>query len=301
MVVMAVGDPDAARKDALMPIAVTAATGQLGSLVIDFLLATVPATEIVAVARDEEKAKPLADRGVTVRLADYDDPAALTTALQGVDKVLLISGNEVTKDRSAQHANVIDAAVAAGVSLLAYTSAPAADTSTLPVAPDHLATEKLLAACGLTTVLLRNGWYHENYLPSVEAARHTGTVLTSAGDGKVASAARADFAEAAAVVLTTDQPLKPVYELGGDVAWTQDELAAAISDVIGTPVTVSQVTPDEQRAALAAAGVPDVWVGFTVATDASIAAGELEVTGGDLSALIGRPTTPLVDSLRAGA
>jgi NAD(P)H dehydrogenase (quinone) len=282
-----------------MTIAVTAATGQLGTLVVESLLTRLPAAEIVAIARDAAKAQPLADRGVTVRIASYDDAAALRTALEGVDKVLLISGNEVTKDRAAQHANVIDAAAAAGVSLLAYTSAPAADTSTLPVAPDHKATEEYLAQSGLNTVVLRNGWYHENYSPSIDAARQTGSVLTSAGDGRVASAARADFAEAAAVVLTTDEPLKPVYELGGDVAWTQDELAAAISDVIGSPVTVAQVSADEQRAALAAAGVPDLWVGFTVATDASIKAGELEVTTGDLSALIGRPTTPLVDTLRA--
>lgn len=282
-----------------MTIAVTAATGHLGTLVVDSLLDKVPATEIIAIARDAEKARGIAAKGVDVRIASYDDPAALTTALQGVDKLLLISGSEVDKDRPAQHANVADAAVAAGVSLLAYTSAPAADTSTLPVAPDHVATEQHLATTGLNTVLLRNGWYHENYAPSIDAARHTGSVLTSAGDGKVASAARADYAEAAAVVLTTDQPLKPVYELGGDVAWTQDELAAAISDVIGAPVTVAQVSPDEQLAALVGAGVPEYWAGFTVATDASIRNGELEVTGGDLSTLIERPTTPLVDSLRA--
>jgi NAD(P)H dehydrogenase (quinone) len=281
-----------------MTIAVTAATGQLGTLVVDSLLERVPASQIVAIARDAAKAQPLADKGVEVRIASYDDPAAMRTALAGVEKVLLISGNEVTKDRPAQHANVIAAAVAAGVSLLAYTSAPAVDTSTLPVAPDHLATEQHLEAAPLTTVVLRNGWYHENYLPSVDAARHTGSVLTSAGDGKVSSAARADFAEAAAVVLTTDEPLKPVYELGGDVAWTQDELAQAISEVIDQPVTVSQVSPDEQAAALAAAGVPDFWAGFSVATDASIKNGELEVTSGDLGALLGRPTTPLVDSLR---
>ncbi|MET0928676.1 MAG: NAD(P)H-binding protein [Aeromicrobium sp.] len=284
-----------------MTIAVTAATGHLGTLVIDSLLAKVPATEIIAIARDAAMAQPIADRGVEVRIASYDDPAALKAALQGVEKVLLISGNEVASDRAAQHANVIDAAASAGVSLLAYTSAPAADTSTLPVAPDHLATEKYLATTGLNTVLLRNGWYHENYASSIDAARHTGSVLTSAGEGKVASAARADFAEAAAVVLTTDQPLKAVYELGGDVAWTQDDLAAAISDIIGAPVTVAQVSPEDQRAALTAAGVPELWVGFTVATDASIKAGELEITGGDLSTLIGRPTTPLVDSLRASA
>jgi len=284
-----------------MTIAVTAASGQLGQLVIDSLLTKTSAAEIVAVVRDPAKAQSIADRGVTVRAASYDDPTALKTALEGVDKVLLISGNEIEKDRPTQHANVVDAAVAAGVSLVAYTSAPAADTSTLPVAPDHLATERHLAASGLNTVLLRNGWYHENYLPSVEAARHTGSVLTSAGGGKVSSAARADYAEAAAVVLTTDEPLKPVYELGGDVAWTQDELAAAVADVIGQPVTVANVSPEEQLAALTAAGVPEVWAGFAVATDAAIRRGELEITSGDLGALIGRPTTLLVDTLRSHA
>ncbi|KQX72312.1 SDR family oxidoreductase [Aeromicrobium sp. Root472D3] len=281
-----------------MTIAVTAATGQLGSLVVDSLLARVPASEIVAVVRDAAKAQPLADRGVTVRVAAYDDAAALVTAFEGVDKVLLISGNEFGQ-RLAQHQNVIDAAAAQGVSLLAYTSAPAVDTSTLPVAPEHLATEQYLATSDLDVVLLRNGWYHENYLTSVDAARHTGAVLTSAGEGKVSSAARADFAEAAAVVLTTDQPLKPVYELGGDVAWSQADLASTLSDVLGTPVTVNEVSPEEQAATLATAGVPPMWVDFTVATDASIARGELEVDGDDLSTLIGRPTTPLADSLRA--
>ncbi len=281
-----------------MTIAVTAATGQLGTLVVDSLLARVPASEIVAVVRDAAKAQPLADQGVTVRVAPYDDAAALVTALEGVDKVLLISGNEFGQ-RLAQHQNVIDAAAAQGVSLLAYTSAPAVDTSTLPVAPEHLATEQYLATSDLDVVLLRNGWYHENYLSSVDAARHTGAVLTSAGDGKVSSAARADFAEAAAVVLTTDQPLKPVYELGGDVAWSQADLAATLTDLLGTSVTVKEVSAEEQAAALAAAGVPQMWVDFTVATDASIRNGELEIAGNDLSTLIGRPTTPLADSLRS--
>ncbi|MFI5427407.1 NAD(P)H-binding protein [Aeromicrobium sp. UC242_57] len=193
-----------------MTIAVTGATGQLGSLVIDSLLTKVPATEIVAIVRDAAKAQPLSDRGVDVRVASYDDRAALDTALAGVDKVLLISGNEMGQ-RLAQHTNVIDAAIAQNVSLLAYTSAPSIDTSTLPVAPEHLATEQYLRSTDLNYVALRNGWYHENYVPAIDAARHTGTVLTSAGDGLVASAARADFAEAAAVVLTTDEPLKQVY------------------------------------------------------------------------------------------
>ncbi|MCW2771101.1 MAG: NAD(P)-dependent oxidoreductase [Aeromicrobium sp.] len=281
-----------------MTIAVTGATGQLGSLVIDSLLEKVPASDVVAVVRDAVKAQSLTDRGVDVRVAPYDDRAALDLALAGVDRVLLVSGNEMGQ-RVAQHRNVIDAAVAQGVQLLAYTSAPAAGVSTLPVAPEHLATEEYLATTDLDHVLLRNGWYHENYLPALEAARSTGSVLTSAGNGKVASAARADFAEGAAVVLTTDEPLKPVYELGGDVAWTQSELAATLSDLLDTPVTVAEVEPEQQSAILTEAGVPPMWVDFTVATDASIRNGELEVTGGDLSALIGRPTTPLAATLRS--
>ncbi|MEJ7633887.1 SDR family oxidoreductase [Aeromicrobium sp.] len=281
-----------------MTIAVTAAAGQLGTLVVDALLARTSPDQIVAIIRDATKAEPLTTKGVDVRLASYDDPAALNDALAGVDKVLLISGNEMGK-RAAQHQNVIDAAIAQGVDLLAYTSAPAVDTSTLPVAPEHLATEQYLATTTLPHTLLRNGWYHENYVPAIDGARQSGTVLTSAGDGRVSSAARADFAEAAAVVLTTDGPVKPVYELGGDAAWTQADLAATVSEVIGAPVTVAEVPPAEQGAILKGAGVPDVWADFAVDTDASIKNGELEVTSGDLPALLGRPTTPLVDTLRA--
>lgn len=281
-----------------MTIAVTAATGQLGTLVIDSLLTRVPAEEVVAVVRDAAKAQSLADRGVTVRIASYDDPAALTTALEGVDGLLLISGNEIGR-RLPQHQNVIDAAVANGVTELLYTSAPSADTSTLPVAPEHLATEEYLATAPVRSVLLRNGWYHENYLSLLESAAQTGTVLTSAGDGRVSSASRADFAEAAAVALTTREQLKDVYELGGDAAWTQDDLAAAVSDAIGQPVSVSQVSPEQQTEILTAAGLDAGLVGFLVATDSSIKGGELEVTTGDLSSLIGRPTTPLAETLRA--
>lgn len=284
-------------KGPTMTIAVTAATGQLGSLVIDSLLTKTTPDQLVAIVRDPAKAEGLTAKGVDVRIASYDDPQALNAALEGVDKLLLISGNEFGQ-RVAQHGNVIDAAIAQGVSLLAYTSAPAVDTSTLPVAPEHLGTEQYLASTDLNHVLLRNGWYHENYLSAIDAARQSGAVLTSAGEGRVASAARADFAEAAAVVLTTDEPLKHVYELGGDVAWTQADLAEAVSEVIDAPVTVAEVAPDQQRAILVEAGVPEVWADFAVDTDASIKGGELEVTSGDLSALIGRPTTPLVESLR---
>lgn len=280
-----------------MTIAVTAATGQLGSLVIDALLDKVPAGEIVAIARNAEKAQPLQAKGVDVRIASYDDRAALEEALTGVDAVLLISGNEIGR-RQAQHANVIDAAKAQRVSLVAYTSAPQADTSTLPMAPEHLQTEQYLASSGVDHVLLRNGWYNENYEQALATAAQTGTLLTSAGDGRIASAARKDLAEAAAVVLTTDGPLKPVYELTGDSAWTQDELAAAMSDALGKPVTAQHVSTDEHIAILQQIGLDEGTATFLAALDTATAHGDLAQTTGELAALIGHPTTPLVESLR---
>ena len=280
-----------------MTIAVTAATGQLGTLVVDALLERTTPDQIVAIARDAAKAEPLAAKGVEVRIASYDDPAALKDALAGVDQVLLISGNEFGK-RTQQHRNVIDAAIVNDVSRLVYTSAPQVDTSTLPVAPEHLATEDYLASTDLDHVLLRNNWYTENYASSVEAAAATGAVLTSAGDGRVASAARQDFAEAAAVVLTTDGPVKRVYELAGDVAWTHSDLAATLTDVLGNQVDVANVSPDEQTTILTSAGLDAGLVGFIVGVDSGIKQGDLELATGDLSALLGRPTTPIADTLR---
>ncbi|MEV7395570.1 SDR family oxidoreductase [Aeromicrobium sp. NPDC092404] len=280
-----------------MTIAVTAATGHLGTLVVDALLARTTPDQVVAVVRDAAKAEPLAAKGVAVRLASYDDPDALKSALAGVDQVLLISGSEVGK-RVQQHRNVIDAAIVNGVERIVYTSAPQPETSTLPVVPEHLATEQYLAETGVEHVLLRNNWYHENYAQALEAARQTGSVLTSAAEGRVASAARADYAEAAAAVLTATGPVKPVYELSGDIAWSQDELASTLTDVLGSPVTVAQVTPEEQAAILVEAGLDEGTAGFVAAIDAATAKGDLALANGDLSALIGRPTTPLVETLR---
>lgn len=282
-----------------MTIAVTGATGQLGALVIDHLLDRVPASEVVAVVRDAGKARLHADRGVEVRVADYADRAALDSALAGVDRLLLVSGTEIGQ-RTKQHTTVIEAAKAAGVGFVAYTSVLKADGSPLLVAPEHVETEQALAASGLRHTLLRNGWYHENYAPSIDAARHTGTVLTSAGEGRVASAARTDYAEAAAVVLTSDAPAS-VYELSGDVAWTQEDLASALADVIGSPVDVQQVDAAAHTAALTAAGLDAGTVHFVVATDGHIAGGHLASTPGDLAGLLGRPTTPLIETLRTVA
>lgn len=281
-----------------MTIAVTAATGQLGTLVVDALLERTAPDQIVAIARDAAKAESLAAKGVDVRIASYDDPAALSEALAEIDQVLLISGNEFGK-RGQQHRNVIDAAVANNVSRIVYTSAPQVDTSALPVAPEHLETEQYLAATNVDHVLLRNNWYNENYAASLETAATTGSVLTSAGEGRVASASRQDFAEAAAAVLTTEGPVKRVYELAGDVAWTQSDLAAALSEVLDKAVEVAIVSADEHAAILTSAGLDAGLVGFIVGVDAGIRQGDLELATGDLSSLIGRPTTPIIETLRA--
>ena len=207
-------------------------------------------------------------------------------------------GSEVGQ-RVTQHQSVIDAAKAAGVTKFVYTSAPKATTSDLVLAPEHKATEELIAASDLPSVILRNNWYTENYAADVARAAETGVLASGAGDGRVASASRKDFAEAAAVVLLEDGHIGQVYELGGDVAWNYTELAGAIAEVTGREVEYQPLTADEQLAGLQAAGLDEGTAGFVVALDSGIAAGALADTDGTLARLIGRPTTPLVDGIRA--
>ncbi|MFT4285674.1 MAG: NAD(P)H-binding protein [Protaetiibacter sp.] len=284
-----------------MTILVTGASGHLGRLAVEALLARgVAASGIRAGARDTAKIADLAAKGVQAVRLDYTDAASVADAVAGADKVLLVSGSEVGQ-RVAQHRAVIDAAAAAGVAQLVYTSAPHADTSALILAPEHKATEEAIAASGVPATILRNNWYSENYLGTLAQAAASGVVASSTGEGRVASASRADFAEAAAVVLTGDGHLGRVYELGGDVAWDFAELASAIGEVLGREIAYVAQTPEEQAAALSAAGLDEGTVGFVVGLDANIAAGDLAEVTHELSGLIGRPTTPLVDTLRAGA
>jgi len=282
-----------------MTIVVTGATGHLGRLVIESLLNRgVEPDQLVAAGRSVEKIADFAERGVTVAPIDYDNPARLQRAFAGADTLLLISASEVGH-RLQQHMNVIDAAVAAGVGRIVYTSAPHADDTALAVAPEHKATEAAITASGLPFTILRNGWYTENYVSVLEQARTTGTVLASVGDGRVASASRADYADAAAVVLSEDGHVGRVYEVTGDVAWSFDDLADAISGIIDRPVAYVPVSPDEHLRILTEAGLDAGTAGFVVALDGNIRDGLLGETSGELRALIGRPTTPLADGLRA--
>ncbi|HEY0117496.1 MAG TPA: SDR family oxidoreductase [Cellulomonas sp.] len=283
-----------------MTIVVTGATGHYGRLAVEALLARgVPPAQVVATGRRTEVLDDLAARGVVVRHADYDDPASLDAAFAGASRLLFVSGSEVGK-RLQQHRNVVDAAARAGIRHLAYTSAPHADTSPLPVNPDHKATEELIAASGLPATILRHNWYNENYLPDLATARETGEVVSATGAGLIASASRADYAEAAAAVLTQDGHEGKVYELGGDTAWDYDQLAATLSQVVGRPVVRRNLAPDERHAQLVAAGLPDEVAAFVTAMDTAIADGALADVTGDLSRLAGRPTTPLKETLAAG-
>lgn len=279
-------------------IVVTGATGQLGRLVIQGLLKTVPPAQIVAAVRSVEKAADLAAAGVQVREADYDRPATLAAAFRGADKLLLISANEVGR-RLPQHRAIIDAAKQAGVRLIAYTSLLRADSSPLPLAQEHKETEALLEASGIPTVLLRNGWYTENYLASVPTALQFGVVLGSAGAGRIASAARQDYADAAVAVLTRDDQAGRVYELAGDAAYTLEEFAAEIAQQSGKPVAYRNLAEADFKAALAGAGLPGALAALLAESDTGASKGGLFEARGDLRELIGRPTTPFQTQLRA--
>lgn len=279
-------------------IAITGATGQLGHHVIEQLLKTVPASQIVAIVRNPAKAGALSQQGIDVRQADYADQAAFTSALQGVEKLLLISSSEVGQ-RAPQHQNVINAAKAAGVKFIAYTSLLHADTSPLGLHVEHVATEKALAVSGIPFTLLRNGWYTENYLASAPPALEHGVFIGSAGDGKIASATRADYAAAAAKVIAEEGHAGKVYELAGDNAWTLSELAAELSKQSGKSVKYQNLSEADFSAALKSVGLPAGLAEMLADSDTGASKGGLFDDSHTLSALIGRPTTPLAESVKA--
>ncbi len=278
-------------------IVITGASGQLGRLVIEALLQQLPANEIVAAVRSPDKVSDLAARGVQVRVADYVKPETLSTAFAGAEKVLLISSSEIGQ-RVAQHRNVIEAAKQAGVSLLAYTSLLRADSSPLPLGAEHRETEALIKASGVPSVILRNGWYTENYLASVPPALAQGTFIGSAGEGKISSAARADYALAAAKVLTTPNQAGKVYELAGDEAYTLAGLAAELSKQSGKPVNYQNLPEAEFKSILVQVGLPEPVATLLAESDIGASKGGLFEDGQQLSQLIGRPTTSLAEMMK---
>jgi len=279
-------------------IVITGASGQLGRLVIEALLQTLPASDIVAAVRTPAKISDLAARGVQVRQADYAQPTTLDAAFKGADKVLLISSSEVGQ-RVPQHRAVIDAAQRAGVKLLAYTSLLHADTSPLGLAAEHQETEALLRASGVPHVLLRNGWYTENYAASVPAALAHGVLLGSAGTGRIASAARADYAAAAAAVLTQDGQAGRIYELAGDTAYTLTDLAAEISAQSGKEIAYKDLPETDYKAILLGAGLPEGLAALLADSDTGASKGGLFDDSRQLSRLTGHPTTTMATSIAA--
>jgi NAD(P)H dehydrogenase (quinone) len=280
-------------------VVITGATGLLGAMIIGELIGRgVPADTIVGAGRNADRLAALERKGARTARIDFSEPASLAAAFHGAQKVLLVSGSEVGR-RVPQHQNVIDAAATAGVGLLAYTSALDVGSGKLALGAEHLATEKAIEASGLPAVLLRNGWYSENYEKAMRQAAQTGVLLASVGDGRVASASRPDFAAATAAVLATDGHERRVYELSGDAAWDYDELAAAFAQVLGRDVAYQRVSPQEHLAALTAAGLPEEAARFVTGLDADIRNGALALVTGDLSRLAGRPSTPLAETLRS--
>jgi NAD(P)H dehydrogenase (quinone) len=280
-----------------MSIVVTGATGHLGRHVVDQLLDKVPAGQITAVVRDEAKAAGLAARGVRLAVADYNTPETFDDVFAAGDRVLLISGNEFDKGRVRQHTVVIDAAKAAGVALLAYTSAPGSLTAAL--ADDHRATEKVLLASGLPYTLLRNGLYHENHTENLAPVLAHDAVVAAAGEGRLSAASRADYAAAAVAVLTGEGHENQTYELGGDEAWSFGEYAAELTRQTGREIVYTPVPGETLQGILTGAGMPEELASIMVGVDVSIAKGELVISTGDLSRLAGRPTTPLADVVAA--
>ncbi|GAB6909713.1 NAD(P)H:quinone oxidoreductase [Desulfosarcina cetonica] len=273
-------------------IVITGASGNLGRLVINELLKSVSASELVAMVRNPASVEDLARQGVGVRKADYTQPDTLDAAFRGADKVLLISSNEIGQ-RVAQHTHVIAAAKKAGVGLLAYTSILRADTTPLGLGVEHRQTEAKLAESGIPHVVLRNGWYTENYAAGIPAALERGVILGSAGDGRIASAARADYAAAAAAVLLLENQAGKVYELAGDEAYTLSEFAAEVAKQSGKSVRYQNMPEAEYAKALKAVGLPEALADMLADSDAGAAKGGLFDASKTLSTCIGRSTTPL--------
>jgi len=276
-----------------MKIGITGASGKLGQLVVSQLKDRVPSTDIVALVRTPNKVEAL---GIEARAFDYNEPSQLAAALAGIDKLLLISGNEIGK-RFAQHSAVINAAKEAGVKHLVYTSLLKADGSTLVLAPEHLDTEKAIKESGLEYTILRNGWYNENYTESAKDTVSIGTLYGSSGDGKITSASRVDFAEAAAVVLSEASHSNKTYELSGDLAFTMTDYAAELSKLAGKEIPYVNISEEEFAQALEQAGLPKPVASFFAGTHTATLHGDLYDDGNQLSQLIGRPTTPISQSI----
>ncbi|MGP4112754.1 NAD(P)H-binding protein [Streptomyces sp. 4N509B] len=281
-----------------MTIAIIGATGKLGGLTIDALLQRgVAADDVLALGRNADRLTALAERGLRTAAVDLDDTAGTAGTLAGVEKLLLVSFGDLGT-RVARHGQAVEAARRAGVPHLVYTSGLQAPTTILELAADHKATEDLVTAAGMPATFLRNGWYTENHQQDFADARERGVIANSVGAGRIATAPRRDYAEAAAVVLSTPGHEGRAYELSGDTAWSYDEFAATAQELLGTPVRYEPLTSEQEAEKLIAAGLDDAMAGFVVTLNANMRDGAMAPTPGDLARLIDHPTEPLATTLR---
>jgi NAD(P)H dehydrogenase (quinone) len=280
-------------------IAITGANGQLGQLVIAELLKRTNADQIIALVRSPEKAEAFKAQGIQVRKADYNQADTLVSALQGVDKLLLISGSEIGQ-RATQHQAVIDAAKEASVGFLAYTSLLKTDSSKMILSQEHKVTELAIKDSGLPATILRNGWYNENYTGNIAAVLEHKAVVGAGGEGKITPASRRDYAEAAAVVLASSHDhIGKVYELAGDQAFTQADYAAEIARQTGEQIAYQALSESDYSAMLEQIGLPQGFANILADSDALMIEGALFDDSHTLSQLIGRPTTMIQDSIKA--
>lgn len=275
-----------------MKLLVTGATGKLGSKIVETLLKTVPADQLAVSVRNPEKAEGLKERGVEVRQGDFDHPESLDIAFAGIDRLLIISADGDNETRIIQHTNAVEAAARAGVKFIAYTSLANATNSTNLMAPPHVATEAAIIKTGIPYSFLRNNWYLENEMGSIQGAMAGAPWVTSAGSGKVGWATQQDYADAAAEVLVGNGHENKVYELSGPLL-TQEELVSALSTVLLKEIPVQQVNDETYAEVMKGLGLPDFVVSIVVGIQESIRNGSLEVESNDFEKLLGRPLTPL--------
>jgi len=278
-----------------MNTAITGASGQMGRLVVSRLKPRLPPVQLIALARTPTKA---ADLGVTTREADYNKPDTVARALADIQTLLLISSSELGQ-RAAHHRTVIEAAQKTGVKRIVYTSLLHADTSPLSLAPEHRETEAMLQESGIEHTILRNGWYTENYTAAIPGALAAGAFIGCSGDGRISSATRADFADAAVVVLTSAGHEGRTYELAGDESYTLADLAAEISRQTGKTIPYKNLSAADYAAALAKVGLPAPIAAAIAGWGVEAAKGALFDDSKQLSKLIGRPTTPLSETVKA--
>ncbi|MDR7000153.1 SDR family oxidoreductase [Neobacillus niacini] len=279
-----------------MKMLVTGATGKLGTKVVEALLKTVPAEQLAVSVRNTEKAEGFRARGIEVRQGDFDHPETLDTAFAGIDRLLLISADGDNETRIRQHANAVAAAERAGVKFIAYTSLANAKESKNLFAPTHQATEEAIVKTGIPYSFLRNNWYLENEIPSIQGVLAGAPWVTSAGNGKVGWAPQQDYAEAAAVVLSGTGHENTIYELSGK-ALTQEELVASLGTILGKEIPVQQVDDAAYAEIMKGAGLPDFLIPMLVDIQRSIREGTLDVESHDFEKLIGRPATPIIEAL----